>query len=179
MLVRPLSQRALAAGVAPWKIALGGWLPAAVVGFAQAVLLHLVVVLGVGVEPAHPWLTLGFLVLTSLAFTAVVHALNAAFGPRGKFIALVVLVLQLVTAGGTFPWQTIPAPLHPLHQVLPLSYVVTALRHLLYGEPGLEAAGTSALVLLAYLVAGLALSTIAAWRQRVWTPGKLKPELAL
>ncbi|MFR9730088.1 YhgE/Pip family protein [Saccharopolyspora sp. MS10] len=179
LLVRPLSQRALAAGVAPWKIALGGWLPAAVVGFAQAVLLHLVVVLGVGVQPAHPWLTLGFLVLTSFAFTAVVHALNAAFGPRGKFIALVVLVLQLVTAGGTFPWQTIPAPLHPLHQVLPLSYVVTALRHLLYGGPGLEAAGTSALVLLAYLVAGLLLSSIAAWRQRVWTPGRLKPELAL
>lgn len=179
LIMRPLSQRALASGVAAWKVALGGWLPAALVGIAQAVLLYLVVVFGVGVHPAHPWLTLGFLVLTSFAFTSVVHALNAAFGPKGKFIALIVLVLQLVTAGGTFPWQTIPAPLHPLHQVLPLSYVVTALRHLLYGGPGLEAAGTSALVLLAYLVAGLMLSTIAAWRQRVWTPGRLKPELAL
>lgn len=179
LIVRPLSQRALAAGVAPWKIALGGWLPAAAVGIAQALLLYLVVVFGVGVRPAHPWLTVGFLVLTSFAFTSVVHSLNAAFGARGKFIALIILVLQLVTAGGTFPWQTTPEPLHPLHQVLPLSYVVTALRHLLYGGPGLEAAGTSAIVLAIYLVAGLVLSTVAAWRQQVWTPARLKPELAL
>ena len=179
LLMRPLSNRALAAGVAPWRIALGGWLPAAIVGTVQAVLLYLVVVLAVGVHPAHAWWTLAFLVLTSFAFTAVVHALNAAFGPKGKFIALIILVLQLVTAGGTFPWQTIPEPLHPLHQVLPLSYVVSGLRHLLYGGPGLETAAQAAGVLLAYLVAGLLLSTIAAWRQRTWTPARLKPELAL
>lgn len=179
LIMRPLSQRALAGGVAPWKIAFGGWLPAAIVGAAQAVLLYLVVVFGVGVQPAHPWLTVGFLLLTSFAFTAVVHALNAAFGARGKFIALVILVLQLVTAGGTFPWQTTPAPLHPLHNVLPLSYVVTGLRHLLYGGQDLAAAGTSAWVLVAYLAAGLLLSTAAAWRQRVWTPARLKPELSL
>ncbi|GAA4614586.1 YhgE/Pip domain-containing protein [Saccharopolyspora hordei] len=178
LLMRPLSSRALAAGVAPWRIALGGWLPAAVVGFVQAVLLYLVVVHAVGVQPAHTWRTLGFLVLTSFAFTAVVHSLNAAFGPKGKFIALVVLVLQLVTAGGTFPWQTIPEPLHPLHQVLPLGYVVTGLRHLIYGG-AMGPVGTSVAVLLSYLVAALVLSTIAAWRQRVWTPARLKPELSL
>ncbi len=145
---------------------------------AHQVLLHLVVVHGIGVTPAHPGWTLGFLLLTSFAFTAVVHALNAAFGPKGKFIALVVLVLQLVTAGGTFPWQTTPEVLHPLHKVLPLSYVVDALRQLIYGGT-LADAGAAALVLGGYLVAGLLLSTIAAWRQRVWTPQRLKPELAL
>ncbi|MDA3647144.1 YhgE/Pip domain-containing protein [Saccharopolyspora indica] len=178
LLMRPLSSRALAAGVAPWRVALGGWLPAALVGFVQAVLLYLVVVYAVGVQPAHTWKTLGFLVLTSFAFTAVVHSLNAAFGPKGKFIALVVLVLQLVTAGGTFPWQTIPEPLHPLHQVLPLGYVVSGLRHLLYGGD-MSAVTTSVTVLVCYLVAALLLSTIAAWRQRVWTPSRLKPELSL
>lgn len=136
-------------------------------------------VFGVGGHPAHAWWTLAFLILTSFAFTAVVHALNAAFGPKGKFIALVILVLQLVTAGGTFPWQTIPEPLHPLHQVLPLGYVVSGLRNLLYGGLGLETASNAAAVLLCYLVASLLLSTIAAWRQRVWTPARLKPELSL
>lgn len=178
LVMRPLSQRALASGVAPWRVALGGWLPAAVVGFAQAALLYLVVVYGIGLQPAHPGWTLGFLVLTSFAFTAVVHSLQAAFGARGKFIALVILVLQLVTAGGTFPWQTIPEILHPLHQVLPLSYVVDALRQLIYGG-SLESAGTAAVVLGSYLLAALVLSTAAAWRQRVWTPNRLKPELSL
>ncbi|WP_411970312.1 hypothetical protein [Saccharothrix longispora] len=34
-------------------------------------------------------------------------------------------------------------------------------------------------VLAGYLLAGLALSTPAAYKQRVWTPSRLKPELAL
>ncbi|WP_406691841.1 YhgE/Pip domain-containing protein [Saccharopolyspora sp. ID03-671] len=178
LIMRPMSNRALAAGVAPWRVALGGWLPAALIGLVQAVLLFSVVVFAIGVHPAHQWRTLGFLILTSFAFTAVVHSLNAAFGPKGKFIALVILVLQLVTAGGTFPWQTIPEPLHPLHQVLPLGYVVTGLRHLIYG--GTEGSVTQAVaVLLCYLIAALLLTTIAAWRQRVWTPSRLKPELSL
>lgn len=179
LLVRPLSNRALAAGVKPWKIAVGGWLPAAAVGVVQTALLYAVTVFGVGVDPVRPLWTFGFLLLTSCAFTSVVHSLNAAFGPRGKFAALVILVLQLVTAGGTFPWQTIPEPLHPLHQVLPLSYVVSGLRQLLYGGPDPQAAITAAGILLCYLVAGLLLSTAAAWRQQVWTPARLKPELSL
>ena len=89
-----------------------------------------------------------------------------------------ILVLQLVTAGGTFPWQTIPEPLHPLHQVLPLGYVVTGLRHLIYGGTS-ESVGQAVAVLVCYLVAALLLTTIAAWRQRVWTPSRLKPELSL
>lgn len=178
LLMRPLSQRALAAGTTAWRVALGGWLPAAAVGLAQTVLLYTAVVFGVGLQPARPLLTLGFLAVTSLAFTALVHSLNAAFGPRGKFVALVVLVLQLVTAGGTFPWQTIPDPLHPLHQVLPLSYVVDGLRHLLYGGP-LDSVPRDLGVLACYLVAAVLLSSVAALRQRVWTPARVKPELSL
>jgi putative membrane protein len=60
--------------------------------------------------------------------------------------------VQLVTAGGTFPWQTIPVPLHGLHHVL---------------------------VLLAYLVGALALTSIAAVRRRQWTVSRIKPELSL
>ncbi len=43
------------------------------------------------------------------------------------------MVLQLVTAGGTFPWQTLPAPLEALHGVLPMGFVVDALRQVMYG----------------------------------------------
>ena len=179
LLLRPLSNRALAAGVAPWRTAVGGWLPAAAVGAAQAVLLDLVATFGVGVEQAHPWQTLGFLLLTSFSFTAVVHSLVSAFGSRGKFLGLVLLVLQLVTAGGTFPWQTIPAALHPLHRVLPMSYVVEGLRQLLYGGPDPATTVQACGVLGCYLVAGLLLSTAAAWKQQVWTPSRLKPEISI
>lgn len=178
MLIRPLSRRALAAGTATWRVALAGWLPAAAVGTAQALLLFLFATLAIGVEPANPWATVGFMIVTALAFTAVVHGLNAYFGPAGRFVALVLLVLQLTTAGGTFPWQTTPDPLHPLHALLPLSYVVDALRHLLYGG-SLAGVGTALGVLAAYLAGGLALAALAGRRYRVWSGARLQPELVL
>ena len=79
------------------------------------------------------------MVLVSVTFIAIVHALNAWLGPAGQFLGLALMVVQLVTAGGTFPWQTIPAPLHGVHHVLPMTYAVDGLRQLMYGgalEPG-------------------------------------------
>ena len=68
---------------------------------------------------------------TSAAFIAIIHALMARFGVVGQFVALVLMVLQLVSAGGTFPWQSLPTPLHQLHQVLPMSYAVDGVRRLM------------------------------------------------
>ncbi|SHE97186.1 YhgE/Pip domain-containing protein [Streptoalloteichus hindustanus] len=178
LLIKPLNARALAAGQPALRIALGGWLPAALLGAAQVTLLYTIVTTLIGVSPAHPVATFGLLLLTSLAFTALLHGLNSFLGSVGKFVALVLLVLQLTTAGGTFPWQTTPAPLHPLHMVLPLSYVVDGLRHLIYGG-SLSGMGVDVAVIVGWLVAGLALSALAARQQKVWTPKKLKPELVL
>ena len=66
------------------------------------------------------------------------------------------MLVQLVSAGGTFPWQTIPTPLWGLHRVLPMSYSVDGLRHLLYGGD-LSAVGTDVAVLLACLAGALLL----------------------
>ena len=178
LLLRPLSTRALAAGGSVVRTALAGWLPAAALGLAQVTVLFTVVTTVVGIRPAHPLAAFGFLALTSLAFVAVVHALNAFFGASGKFLALLLLILQLISAGGTFPWQTLPDPLYPLHAVLPMGYVVHGLRHLLYGGSPVGV-GTDVVVLLAYLAGGLLLTTLAARRQRMWTPARLRPELVL
>lgn len=178
LLLRPLSARALAAGQHAVRVALGGWLPAALLGMAQVAVMFGVVTLLVGIHPANPVAALGFLALVSLTFTAIVHALNAAFGAVGKFLGLLILILQLVSAGGTFPWQTIPDALQPLHAILPMGYVVDGLRHTFYAGASLDI-GTDVGVLCAYLASALALSTVAAYRQRIWTPAKLKPELAL
>lgn len=178
LLFRPLSRRALTAGKRAWKAVLAGWLPVAGMGIAQMVILYLVVTFAVGLHPAHPLATFGFLALASVAFIGLLQGLNALFGAIGKFLGLLLLILQLVSAGGTFPWQTIPNALYPLHYVLPMTYVVDGLRHLIYGG-GLTGVGVDAAVLVGWLLFGLLLSLVAARRQRVWTPSALKPELAL
>lgn len=178
LLVRPLSDRALASNQAPLRVALGGWLTPAVVGVVQMGALFATIAIGLGIAPAHAVLTFGFMVLVSMTFVAVVQTLNAWFGAVGQFLGLVLLVTQLVTAGGTFPWQTIPEPLHGLHRVLPMSYAVDGLRQLLYGGLG-SLVTRDALVLAAYLLGALALTAVAARRRRVWTPARIRPELVL
>lgn len=178
LLLRPLSERSITSGAAPFRVAFGGWLAAAALGAAQIVVLFAAVTWLVGIDVAHPFAAIGFVLLTSVTFTAIVQALNALFGAVGKFLALVLLVLQLVSAGGTFPWQTLPEPLHPLHAVLPMGYVVDGLRHLLYSGASLEVLADVG-VLAAYLVISIAATTYAAHRHRRWTVSRLKPELAL
>ena len=68
-----------------------------------------------------------------MTFVAILHALASRLGAVGKFLGLVFMVVQLVSAGGTFPWQTLPAPLQAVHHVVPMSHAVDGLRRLLYG----------------------------------------------
>ncbi|MEJ5945458.1 YhgE/Pip domain-containing protein [Pseudokineococcus basanitobsidens] len=176
LVLRPLSRRASAAGRPALGVALGGYGPAALVGVVQAVVVWAVVVLFLDVDPASPVGLLGMLLLTSAAFVAVVHALVAWFGLPGQFLGLVLLVLQLVSSGGTFPWQTLPAPLAALHQVLPMGYAVEALRSLVAGGSATPV-WTAVAVLGGYLVLGLAASTLAARRARVVPASALRPAL--
>ena len=174
--MRALSSRALAAGQPGWRVALGGWLGAALLGAAQAVVAFGVVAGGVGIDVAHPALLVLFMVGVSAAFIAIIHALMARLGVVGQFLALVLMVLQLVSAGGTFPWQSLPTPLHPLHQVLPMSYAVDGVRRLMYGGP-LGQLWVDVAVIGAWAVGALVISSWAARRAGTWTAARVKPEL--
>ncbi|MGV8966086.1 MAG: YhgE/Pip family protein [Cellulomonas sp.] len=178
LLVMPLSQRALAAGRSAVRTAVGGWLTPAAIGVVQMGAMFGVVKIALRIEPEHPWLTALFLVLISVTFVAILQTLNVWLGAAGQFLGLVLMLTQLVTAGGTFPWQTIPEPLLSLHRFLPMSYAVQGLRQVLYGG-NLAIAVRDAAVLVAFGVASLAVTTWAARRRRVWTAIRLQPELVL
>src|SRR3954447_15435886 len=156
----------MAANQTPLRVALGGWLAPSVLGAAQVLFLVALVAFGLRIVPSHLVLTPLFLVLVSVTFVAIVQALNAWFGTAGQFLALVLMLVQLVSAGGTFPWQTIPTPLWGLHGVLPMTSSVDGLRHLLYGGD-LTSVAPDVLVLLASLGGALLASALAARRFRV------------
>ncbi|HET8878341.1 MAG TPA: ABC transporter, partial [Arthrobacter sp.] len=79
---------------------------------------------------------------------------------------------------GTFPWQTTPEPLHVVHQVLPMGYVVGGMRHLIYGAY-LAGIVPIMLGLVGYTLLGLALSAVAVRKHKFWTLKTLKPEIAV
>ena len=164
LLVRPLSRRALTAVRRPIRTTLAGWLTPALLGIVQMVGLFALVTLALHLPVANPIGLVTFMAFVAMTFAAIVLALNVLLGSVGQFLALVFMVVQLVTAGGTFPWQTLPGPLAALHQALPMSHAVDGIRQLMYG--GLSASvWSSILPLVLWLVGSLAVAVLGAMRQ--------------
>jgi len=178
MLITPMNRRALAAGAPARRIALAGWLPVVAVGVLQTVALMAVLHWAIGLEMAHAAGTVGFLFLVTACFAAIVQWLNARFGAAGRILVLALLMLQLTSAGGTYPVQTSPGFFNAIHPFLPMSYVVEALRRLITGG-GLEPVWHACVVLVAFTAGALALTALSARRRQVWTLDRLHPELSL
>lgn len=163
LIVKPVSKRAVTALRSPVRVTLAGWLTPAGLGAAQMVGLFTVLAVALQFSFANPWAALGILLFASATYAAIVLALNVWLGSVGQFLGLVLMVLQLVTAGGTFPWQTLPAPLAALHHVLPMGYVVDAMRQVMYGGD-VGRVGPDLLVLAAWMVGGVLLAAIGVTR---------------
>ncbi|MFF7411159.1 YhgE/Pip family protein [Streptomyces lydicus] len=178
MLLQPLGKRALAAGAPGWRIALGSWLPAYAVGVVQVLALMAVLHWGLGLEMARSGATVGFLLLATACFTALIQLLSAFFGPAGRVLTLVVLMLQLTSAGGTYPVQTSPGFFGAIHPFLPMSYVVDGLRRLITGGD-LTVVWQGCAVLSAFTLGALALTALTARGRQVVRMKDLHPELSL
>lgn len=163
LIVKPISRRAVTALHSPIRVTLAGWLTPAMLGAVQMLGLMGILAITLGFTFNNPVGTLGVMIFASATFAAIILALNVWLGSVGQFLGLVLMVLQLVTAGGTFPWQTLPAPLAALHHVLPLGYVVDAMRQLMYGG-NLGRAGWDLVVLGIWLVGALLLAAIGVTR---------------
>ncbi|MFF4013691.1 YhgE/Pip family protein [Streptomyces sp. NPDC001843] len=178
MLIPPLNRRALAVGSSAWRTALAGWLPVAAIGVLQTAALMSVLHWAIGLEMTRAAGTVGFLFLVAACFAAIVQWLNACFGAAGRILVLALLMLQLTSAGGTYPVQTSPGFFNAIHPFLPMSYVVTALRRLITGG-GLGPVWLACAVLAAFTAGALALTALSARRRQVWTLDRLHPELSL
>ncbi|MEU9293037.1 YhgE/Pip domain-containing protein [Streptomyces sp. NPDC048266] len=178
MIIQPLNRRALAAGASAWRIALAGWFPVAAIGVLQVAALMSVLHWGLGLQMARAAGTVGFLALVTCCFAAIIQWLNARFGAAGRILVLAVLMLQLTSAGGTYPVQTSPGFFNAVHPFLPMTYVVDALRRLITGG-GIGPVWQACAVLTAFTVGALALTAVSARKRQVWTLDRLHPELTL
>jgi putative membrane protein len=134
-------------------------LPAALV-LLQAALITLVLrqVLGVSVpDPASYALVV---TVAALAFLAVVFALLRLFGELGKLFAVLLLTLQLAAGGGVMPIELTADFFQAVHDWLPFTWVVRALRASLFGAFG-QAWGRAVLELAGIGLAALLLAALA------------------
>ncbi len=103
-------------------------------GIAQATVVDTVILYGLHLHVVHVIAFYGFTMLASVTFLAMVQFLVAALANPGRFVAVVLLVLQLTTSAGTFPVQVIPRFLQPFHDWLPMTYTVDGMRALIGGD---------------------------------------------
>ena len=176
--LRVMNNRALASHAPSVRVMLGSWMPFGLVGIAQATLMFVVIKFGLGFEMAHPWLAWLFLCFVALVFTGFIHGLTVFLGAPGKLVALVVLILQLVTGGGTMPYETLPESIRWMHDFFPMGYAVTGMRRLSYGVNESSLGGIM-LVLALWGLAGLLLGYLGTRRDRTWSLKRLAPEITV
>ncbi|HIY24740.1 MAG TPA: YhgE/Pip domain-containing protein, partial [Candidatus Brachybacterium merdigallinarum] len=97
-------------------------------------------------------------------FVALNHGFGALFGPVGKFVALVLIALQISGAGGTYPVPTLPGFFQMLHPYLPMTHAVDAFRGAI-GGGWIDPTGDLAW-LSGWLVVGVVLGLLGAVVQR-------------
>ncbi|MCF8603161.1 YhgE/Pip domain-containing protein [Gordonia sp. HY442] len=175
MLFTPLQSRPVAQGLNSLRAVLASFAPTLAVGFLQALILYLVTVLAVGMRPVHVFGTFGFMVLVVAAFLAIIQMFNALFGPAvGRVVTLAFLMIQLTSAGGIYPVETTTKPFQYIHWVDPMTYTVNGLRQMIMG--GVDYRFWVAMwVLIGIALVCLAVSTLAARRNRQYTMDRLYP----
>lgn len=179
MLLRPISKRSLAAPVSALRLVLSGALPSWALGLAQVAVLFGVLIGALGLHPTHLVATLIFAVLVSIAFVSLQQMIAIWLGPAvGRLVVLVLLMLQLTSAGGTFPAATTPLFFRVLHVILPMTRVVDGFRESLTGDLS-SVFATSVTYLVVMIALNVGMATWGAARLRTWTITRLHPDVTL
>ena len=179
LLLRPLQTRALMTTVSGFRIAWGSLNSALLLVVGQVAIMLAVMHFAIGLNPQNMALTFAFTLLAAAAFYALQQFFQVSLGSAvGKVVIIVLLMVQLASAGGTYPIETTPAFLQAISPYLPMTYVVSGLREAITG--GVETRfWTSVVVLATIFVVSLAATSIASARKRIWTMSRLHPALSI
>ncbi|WP_181376894.1 YhgE/Pip family protein, partial [Paenibacillus agaridevorans] len=79
-----------------------------VIGAAQALIVDSVLLFVLKLEVQNVTDFILFSIVTSITYMMIIQFLVATMGNPGRFIAIIILILQLTTSSGTYPVELIP-----------------------------------------------------------------------
>lgn len=115
------------------EVYFGRYLTFLTIALFQALFVTLGDIYLLGTYVVNPGWFILFALLISCVFMLIVYTLVSVFGNVGKAMAIVLLVLQLAGAGGTFPIQMTPPFFQALHPYLPFTYAISMMREAVGG----------------------------------------------
>ena len=86
-----------------------------------------------GVQTANLPLFIILGIITGIVFCIIIFTLVSLFGNFGKAIVIVLMVVQIAGAGGTYPVQVLPLFFRVVQPIMPFSYALGAFREAVAG----------------------------------------------
>ncbi len=93
------------------------------------------------IQSEHKFLFWLVCATSSFAFTILIFSLTFAFGNVGEALAVIVMVIQVAGAGGTFPKEVLPGVYRMVYSFMPFTYAMDGIKETvggLYGNVFLE-----------------------------------------
>ncbi|NCB63357.1 MAG: YhgE/Pip domain-containing protein [Clostridia bacterium] len=118
----------------PWEAYLGRYLLFLLFGLAQSSIICLGDVYFLGVQCTNVFLFLLSGWVSGFVFTLIIYTLTVSFGDVGKALAVILLVIQIAGAGGTFPIEVTPPFFQGVYPFLPFTYGINAMREIIAGQ---------------------------------------------
>lgn len=135
-------------------------------GLLQAVLLAFVIRHALGIDVSNLGMLYLSCCLVSLTFISIIQFCLVHLGDIGKFVALLLLILQLTSCAGTFPIETCPTFFQKLYPFMPMTYSVRLFKESLAGTWN-SSVTKDVLILVAIMVVfTLATTLLSAYRDR-------------
>ncbi|WEG12179.1 YhgE/Pip domain-containing protein [Pullulanibacillus sp. KACC 23026] len=129
------------------------------IGVFQSFIAVAVILFGLGLKVQSVPLFILTALITSFTFITLIQLLVSALGDPGRYLAIMILILQLTTCGGTFPVELIPSALQPIHSFLPMNYSMLAFKSVIsLGDAHLL--WQSLLILIGYAVVFIILASL-------------------
>ncbi|MEK4494929.1 YhgE/Pip domain-containing protein [Ureibacillus sp. FSL W8-0352] len=100
----------------------------AIVGIIQALLVDCILLLALKLEVVNLPLFILTSIIVSIVFMTLIQMLVTLLGDTGRFIAIIILILQLTTSAGTFPMELLPNTLQPINALLPMTYSIQSFK---------------------------------------------------
>ena len=120
-------------GVRPYQEFFGRYVVFFLIGQIQTLITILGCLLYVGIDCEHPILLYIGAAVTSFSYTFLLYSLTYAFGAVGEAICVIVMVIQVAGAGGTFPVEVLPWIFQVLYKYMPFAYGLGVLREAVAG----------------------------------------------
>lgn len=150
-LVFPLNQPAgrPTSGAAWWfsKFSLGF-----IQATASALIVDAIMLFGFNLQVEHIAEFIAISIATSLAYMFLIMFLSITLGNPGRFLAMIILVLQLGASGGMFPVELTNSFFQKVHDFVPMSYALLGFREAMSSAYGTETFMTSMEVLGGFMV---------------------------